>query len=79
MKYIDDIVKRVIDSTEDRITDAYKAGYTAGYLAKAQEEKDQRTHMLHDLYRRGYIQGEADTRAEIGEITLDDLKEVLEA
>ena len=78
MKYIDDMVKRVVDSTEDRIRAAYESGYTAGYNAKAVEEKKQHEHMLLDLYRRGYTQGEADTRAEIGEITLDDLKEAME-
>ena len=69
---IEKIKKMIAEAVETQ----YELGFSAGYDARKLEEKEQNDRNLLDLYRRGYKQGYEEAKAEIGEITLDDLKEV---
>jgi flagellar biosynthesis/type III secretory pathway protein FliH len=70
---LEDKLKKIIT---DAVGAQYNAGFEAGYNKRMTEEKDERTHTLQDLYRRGYKQGYEDAQAEIGEITVDDLEAI---
>lgn len=61
---------------EDACDKQFEKGFSAGYNARKIEEKEDHTHTLQDLYRRGYKQGYDDASAEIGEITIDDLEAI---
>ena len=65
-EYLKKIINEAVESQYDK-------GFIAGYNAHKIEDKNERDHNLLDLYRRGYQQGYEDARAEIGEITIDDL------
>lgn len=55
----------------------YEKGFKAGYNARKVEAKEEDAHTLHDIYRRGYIQGGLDALSEIEEISLDDIEKEL--
>lgn len=55
----------------------YEKGFNAGYNKRKAEEREEDTHTLHDVYRRGYRQGMDDALAELEEIDIKDvMKEV---
>lgn len=65
-EYLKKIITEAVDNH-------YDAGYMAGYNARMVEEKEEHDHNLLDLYRRGYKQGYDEAKAEIGEITIEDM------
>ena len=71
MEWIKKILKPILD-------DEYIKGYEAGIMAQKLKEKEDNNRRLHDLYRYGFLRGQEEARAEIGEITIDDLAELFE-
>lgn len=55
----------------------YEKGFKAGYNARTVEAKEEDAHTLHDIYRRGCIQGKLDALAEIEEIDISDIRKEL--
>ena len=70
------MIEKLKKMIEEACDTQYYKGFEAGYNARKIEEKDEHTHTLQDLYRRGYKQGYEDAKAEIGEITIDDLEAI---
>ena len=74
------------------LDDAYAKGVAAGQYAEAVKEKEDQSRRLEDMlhhgkelgldegfkkgYYAGYSDGEADARSVIGEIDLEDLKDI---
>ena len=71
MSTVTEKLKQIIEEACDK---QYELGFKAGYNARQLEDKEEYTHNLQDLYRRGYQQGYADAQADIGEVTIDDLE-----
>lgn len=70
-----ELIKKILKPILD---DEYIKGYEAGVMAQMLKEKEDQSRRLHELYRYGYLQGQEDERANIGEITIDDLSDLFE-
>ena len=68
------MIEKLKQMISEAVNSQYDAGFIAGYNARAVEEKNEHEHNLLDLYRRGYTQGYDDAKAEVEEITIDDLE-----
>lgn len=60
-EWIKKILKPILD-------DEYIKGFEAGVMAQKMKEDKDNNRRLHEMYTYGYIQGEADYKAEHGEI-----------
>lgn len=67
------MIEKLKQMIAEAVEKQYELGFSAGYDARIVEEKEEHDHNLLDLYRRGYKQGYEEAKAEIGEITLDDM------
>ena len=57
--------------------DIYEKGFKAGYNTRKAEAREEDAHALHDIYRRGYMQGSADALADVEEIDIADIQKEL--
>ena len=64
--FIRTILKPILD-------DEYIKGYEAGVMAQKLKDKEDTNRRLHELYKFGFLRGQEEARAEIGEITIDDV------
>lgn len=71
MEFVKKMLKPVLD-------DEYMRGFEAGVMAQKLKEKEDNNRRLHELYKYGFLRGQEETRAEIGEITIDDLEDLFE-
>lgn len=68
------MVEKILKALFD---DAYEKGYQAGVNAERLVKEEDYARRMGECYDYGYIKGKEDTLAEIGEIDLDGLEDIL--